>query len=136
MNDELTNKIQLLKAGDNSKIENNPTSYIKIIELMEEIKIKDNEIKELKSKFPFELNKDEKLMTIIFTSQDQKIHYSLICKNTDKFNKVENMLYDEYPEYQESENYFTVNGNRVIKSKTIEQNNIKFSDIVILNTYE
>jgi len=136
MNDELTNKIQLLKAGDNSKIENNPTSYIKIIELMEEIKAKVNEIKELKSKFPFELNKDEKLMTIIFASQDQKIHYSLICKNTDKFNKVENMLYDEYPEYQESENYFTVNGNRVIKSKTIEQNNIKFSDIVILNTYE
>ena len=46
MNNELTNKIQLLKVDDNSKIENNSTSYIKIIELMEEIKTKDNEIKE------------------------------------------------------------------------------------------
>ena len=46
MNNESTNKIQLLKVDDNSKIENNSTSYIKIIELMEEIKTKDNEIKE------------------------------------------------------------------------------------------
>ena len=75
-------------------------------------------------------------MTIIFTFYDQKIHYSLICKNTNKFNKIEKKLYDKYPEYQESENYFIVNRNRIIKSKTIEENNIKFSDNDVLNVFE
>ena len=103
---------------------------------MEEIRKKDEELKELKSKLPVELKKDEKLMTVIFMSDDQKIHYSLICKNTDRFNRIENLLYDEYPEYQESENYFTVNGNKIIKSKTMEQNNIKFSDIILLYKFD
>ena len=47
---------------------------------------------------------------------------------------IENILYDIYPEYIESENYFIVNGDKINKYKTIEQNNIKYSDIVILNT--
>ena len=41
MNSELTNKLKILQKDNNSKYENNSTSYIKIIELMEEIKIKD-----------------------------------------------------------------------------------------------
>ncbi len=72
-------------------------------------------------------------MTVIFISSDQKIHYSFICKNIDKFNKIENLLYDKYPEYEQSENFFTVNGNKIIKSQTIEQNKIKNSDIILLN---
>ena len=75
-------------------------------------------------------------MPIIFVSGDQKIHYAFICKNTDKFNSIENLLYEVYPEYQETENYFTVNGIKIIKSKTMEQNNIKPSSIIILNSYE
>ena len=53
---------------------------------------KDKEIEELKiklSRFPFELNEREKLMSVIFQSTDQNIHLSVICKNTDKFNKIE-----------------------------------------------
>ena len=75
-------------------------------------------------------------MPIIFQSIDSKIHYAFICKNTDRFNSIENMLYDKYPEYLESENYFTVNGIKITKSKTIEQNKIKYSDIIILNIYD
>ena len=100
---------------------------------MEKLEIKENELKDLKSKIPFFLEKNEKLMTVIFVSTDHKIHYSFICKNTDKFNKIENLLYDIYPEYQESENIFTANGNKVIKSKTFEENNIKNSDVITLN---
>jgi hypothetical protein len=47
---------------------------------------------------------------------------------------VENILYDKYPEYIESENYFLVNGIKINKYKTMEQNNIKYSNIIILNT--
>ena len=104
----------------------------KIIQLLEENKNKEKEINELKSKLPFDISKDEKLMTIIIVSEDQRIHYSFICKNTDKFNRIEGLLYDIYPEYKEVENYFLANGNKVNKFKTLEENRIKNSDIITL----
>ena len=107
-----------------------------IISLLKKLEIKENEIKQLKQIMPYELKNGEKLMPIIFTSTDQKIHCAFICKNTDKFNLIENLLYEVYPEYQENENFFTVNGNRVNKSKTMEQNNIKPSSIILLNRYD
>ena len=42
------------------------------------------------------------------------------------------MLYDEYPEYIESENHFIVNGNKVNKYKSLEFNKIKNNDIIEL----
>jgi len=93
-------------------------------------------LEELKTKLPFNLNKDEKLMTVIFISDAQDILYSLICKNTDKFNVIENRLYEAFPQYLESENYFIANGKKINKSKSLEENNIKFSDVIILNKYE
>ena len=75
-------------------------------------------------------------MPVIFQSTDSKIHYAFICKNTDKFNMIENMLYDKYPEYIENENFFTVNGIKINRFKTMEQNKIKYSDIIILNRYD
>ena len=103
---------------------------------MEKLENKENMIKDLKSKLPFELSENEKLMTVIFNSTDQKIHYALICKNTDVFNRLENSLYNIYTEYKDSENYFTCNGMRVNKYRTLEENNIKFSDVITLNKYE
>ena len=100
---------------------------------------KDKEIKDLKlklSKFPFELNENENLMSIIFTTVDQKFYHSIICKNSEKFNYIENRLYEHYPDYQENENYFTVNGTKIIKSRSLEENKIHNNDIIILNTIE
>ena len=75
-------------------------------------------------------------MPIIFQSINESIHYAFICKNTDRFINIENMLYDKYPEYLGSYNQFTVNGIKINKSKTMEQNKIKYSDIIILNIYD
>ena len=75
-------------------------------------------------------------MPVIFQSFDSKIHYAIICKNTGRFNMIENILYDKYPEYIENENYFIVNGKKINKNKTMEQNNIKYSDIITLNTQQ
>jgi len=94
------------------------------------------EIKELESENPYKLKKNEKLIPIIFDSSDQKIHYSLICKNTQKFAFVEQELYDIFPEYKEEENFFLLNGNKINKSKTIEENNIKFSDHINIYKYD
>jgi len=112
---------------------NNPKIFL------EEILKRDKQIEELKeklSRFPFELLKDEKLMTIIITSVDQKIHWSAICKNTDKFCDVENKLYEIYSEYSDSENYFTFNGNKVNRHKTLEYNKIKSGDVIVLNVID
>ena len=55
------------------------------MKLFDELDIKEKEIKklnEMKMRFPFELLENEKLMTIIIISGDQKVHYYIICKNT------------------------------------------------------
>ena len=104
----------------------------KLNELLEEIRIKDKII----SKSPIQLLEGENLLSVISVSSDQKIHYSCICKNTDIFNKIENKLYEVYPEYKTSENNFLANGNKVNKYETLEFNKIKNSDIIILKNIE
>ena len=124
---ELNEKLKNLNNTLNRSINKD-----KINELYEEIRIKDKII----SSFPVKLSEGEKLLTIIFVSVDQKIHYSTICKNTDKFSKIENLLYDAYPEYIETENNFFVNGNKVNKYKSLENNKIKNNDIIMLKKIE
>ena len=99
------------------------------------IKKQEHEIDKLKeklSKYPFELSNGEKLISIIFTSSDQNMHYSIICKNTQKFIELEQKLYKDYPEYSKSDNYFMINGNKVNKDKSLDENKIRNSDIIIL----
>ena len=105
------------------------------MELYEEKKEKDKKIEDLmliKSKFPFELTKNDKLMSVIFVSVDQVVHYSVICKNSDIFIRIETLLYEEYPIYKESENYFIYNGYKINKYKILEENKIKNSGIITL----
>ena len=100
---------------------------------------KDKEIKELKlklSRFPFVLEDGEKLISIIFQSGDQSVHSSIICKNNDKFHKIEELLYEKNPKFAESENFFFLNGKKINRNKTLEQNGIKEDDIILLNTFE
>ena len=128
---ELIDRIRTLE-----NILNNNSNGNEIIKLKNEIKLKEKEIEQIKSRYPFELENNEKLMTIIFTSVDQSVLYSFICKNTDKFSKLENLLYNIYPEKRNPRNYFFSKGNRIDSTKTLEENKIKNSDVIILNIYE
>ena len=125
---EITSKNTLEEESNKTKNENN-----EITKLKDEIKEKDKEIKDLKTLY--KLKKGEKLMALIFTSNPQNIHTAIICKNTDKFVDVEQKLYDIYPKYKENVNYFLVNGNKINKNITLDKNNIKHSDVIILNEY-
>ena len=78
----------------------------------------------------------EKLFTIKFISIDQKINFSTVAKNTDIFTKLEGSLYEKYPKYKETENYFLCSGKRIIKTKTLEENNIEDGSIILLNVLE
>ena len=124
---ELNEKLKNL----NNNINNN-LNKDRLNELLEEIRIKNKII----SNHPIQLLEGEKLISIIFVSADQKVHYSCICKNTDKFNKIENTLYEAYPEYKKSENNFFVNGNKINKYKSLDFNKIKNNDIITLKKIE
>ena len=125
-----------------SKTENNKIKVSKDNQnnnLINSILEKDKEIKELRlklSRYPIQLEEGEKLISIIFVSSDQKVHYSIICKNTSKFSIIEGKLYEEYNEYEELETYFTVNGRRINRHKTLYDNKIKNNDIIMLNVVE
>ena len=61
------------------------------------------------------------------------MHFSVICKNTEKFHKIEGQLYENYPEYSENDNFFILNGRKINRYKSLEENSIKNNDIIILN---
>jgi len=127
-------KNRILKEKIN-QFENLSNNTANANELLKAVLKKDKEIEELKlklSRFPFELAQGEKLISIIFASTDQKVLYSTICKNTDKFGNIELKLYDAYPDYSESVNIFTVNGKKINRSKNLDENKIKNHDTIIL----
>ena len=138
-NIKLENELKELKMGNNNQINSKNLNNEKdeaLVSLVKKLEIKDNEIKNLKSNKSLNLQPGEELLPIIFVSADQKIHYAFICKNTDKFSVIESKLYDIYPDYLESDNYFCVHGNKINRFKTIEQNKIKYSDIIMVIPYD
>ena len=139
-NKELNNIINNLKSQIKNQNniqninQNNNENYFnaEINKLYKEI----NNLNKKLKRYPINLEENEKLMSIIFTSVDQNTHYSLICKNTDTIHKLETELYKEYPDYTETENYFLCKGKIINKFHTFEMNNIKNGDVIILNQKE
>ena len=79
------------------------------------------------------INPGDKIIAALFTSSDQKVTFSIACKNTTPFVRIEEKLYEEYPEYKDTENFFLHNGTIIKRFKTIEENNIKSGKPIILN---
>ena len=125
LNNEINNFYDSQNINDN-KDNSNKDNIIK--ELNNEI----DKLKEKLSRYPLELSNGEKLLSVIFTSSDQNMFYSIICKNTQKFIELEKKLYNDYPEYSKSNNYFMINGNRVDKTKSLDGNKIRNNDVIIL----
>ena len=74
----------------------------------------------------------EKIMSINFVSMGiQDIgHYSLACKNTDLFVRLEEQLNNDFPQLKNHETYFMVNAKRIKRFKTLDENKIKNKDII------
>ena len=65
-------------------------------------------------------------------TKDEKIMFPLICKNTDKFNKIKEIFFKEFPEYSESKGKFYYHNNFISKmDNSLEDCNIKTKDIII-----
>ena len=136
LNKELSdkiNKIKNLEKAPGNAFDSKEELYKVILE-------KDKELKELKlelSRYPIKLKEGEKLMTVNITTPDSSIqNYSILCKNTDIFNNIEKTLYEDYKDYYETNNFFTVNGLKINRFKSLEDNKIHNNDVILLNVIE
>ena len=117
-----------------SKIKNFSDNNKIIIELYERLEKKESEIKELKQILPFEFTKEEKIFTVAFLTSNENIHYSMICKNTDKFQRLEMAFYDKFPEYKKRNNIFLAHNKVIDKYNSLEANKISDNDIIIIKS--
>jgi len=95
--------------------------YIKLLE----------ELKEMK--FPNDLKSKEKLISLIFRNNKKDFICSIICKETDLFFDVECSLYAKYPQFRGTENIFILNEKKIEKNKSVKENGIKDSDIILFD---
>ena len=74
----------------------------------------------------------EKILAVNFVSMGVNDigHYNLICKNTDLFVRVEERLYNDFPQFKDYETFFNVKGKRIKRFKTIADNEIKNNDVI------
>ena len=80
------------------------------------------------------LKPGEKSLSINFLSNDQKIsNYSIPCKNTDVFVKLEEKLNQDFLWLKNKKYYFLNRGNVIERFKTIEENNIQSNDVIQIN---
>ena len=118
-----------LKMQQRPKISPSNSSNNDIIMLYKKI---DN-LNEALKRYPVILEENEKLISIIFESSDQTMHYSMICKNTDTISVLEKRLYQEYPDFIDSDNIFLSKGYAINRNKSFESYKIKNGDIIVVN---
>lgn len=123
-------KMSGLKLSPDNSI--NAKRILDLVDKIDEMEKELKELKEIKSIIPFDISPGEKLLSIIFVSVDKKINYPIICKNTDDFINVEKTLYNKFPEYQKSENSFTVKNNKINRFFSMDENKIVDGDIITL----
>ena len=77
-------------------------------------------------------NIDDQIISVNFVRlgfQDIQ-NYSIVCKVTDKFTKLEERLLKDNPNLRGKEIFFETNAQRVQKNKTLKENNIKQNSII------
>ena len=126
--EENLKKIQKDLAESNEKYKN----LMNMLNYNNNMKEKENNsLKKIIARYPFKLSKNEKMITVIFCSFDESIEYSLICKNTDNFIKIEKLFYDRYPEYKNKINKFYIKGEIINRKESLMVNKINNGDKII-----
>ena len=140
-------KRQLKQEKEKNQILINENINLKNI--INQLNIEINNIKGIKEKLQFDLaqrnkindhydlssmNEDDKIIAVNFVSMVRNDigHFNLICKKRDLFVRLEERLYENFPQYKEFDIYFLVDGRRIKRFKTLEQNNINNNDIINL----
>ena len=139
----MNNQIQKLTIANNNlnkqiqshNIQNNSnTNIISLYQRIEELNKRIEDLNEQIKRYPFALEKDEKMLSVIFASSS--FNYSMICKNTDTINKLEGELYQIYPELAETNNYFLYKGEVASRIKKLKDLGVKNGEIISINQHE
>ena len=141
LNEQIKKYIKYIKELNDKLSGNNSVDNNRILELEKIINKKNDEINVLKAKLKISninnIQPGEQILAIGFTSSDQNIqNFFRPCKDSDLFVRLEEKLYDEYPKYKDIETYFLVNGKKVLRFKSIKENNIKNGQVIMLNIVE
>jgi len=119
---ELQNKLDNYSNSINN-LNNDINNYKKIITQKEaelnNLRTQSNNNTYNPNKFDF-----NDVLSINFISSDQKVHYAATCLKTNTFAEVEEKLYEQYPQYRETNNNFIANGTTILRFKTIAENKI------------
>ena len=118
---EANNKIKIQKSNIDELNKKVKDFDIEIDKYKKIIIKKDEEIQKLK--YPNAINPND-IVAVNFTSDDQKVHFALVCNKNDIFAVAEEKLYQQYPEYRETNNSFIANGNQVLRFKSVADNKI------------
>ena len=129
-NDEEKNKNNILIKENNELKEKNK----KLIDENNELKLKNINQKNNESLITSEKKKENKLVInfVIQGFEYNNLKQSYECNSTDLFVKLEEKLYEDFPIFKKHETYFEVNSKRVMRFESLEENNIKDKDEIIL----
>ena len=138
----------LVDENNNLKIEINNLNII-IKNDKNKIQLLENELKDMNNKIANHINDlndnkynnqmnitsikpGEKIMSVNFVSMGFQdiFNYSLVCKNTDLFVKLEQILNNDFPKLKDMDTYFSVNSRKIQRFKTIDENKIVNNDII------
>ena len=79
----------------------------------------------------------DNIISIAFISVNQKIqNYNRAYKDTEIISRIEEKLYNEYPEFKEKDTYLMLNTNKIKRFKSLKENNVKDGDIIQIHIYE
>ena len=126
----------------NRKLLNYNNLYNNNIQLQKKIDIKNQEIIQLNSRINNNSNgmivmPGDKVIGIGFISVNQKIqNYIRAFKDTEIIARIEENLYNEYPEFKEKETYLMVRANKIKRFKTLKENNIRDGDVIQVHVYD
>ena len=131
LNEEKERNKKLVKKNDEEKNKNN--ILIKENNELKE-KLKNINQKNNESLITSEKKKENKLVInfVIQGFEYNNLKQSYECNNTDLFVKLEEKLYEDFPIFKKHETYFEVNSKRVMRFESLEENNIKDKDEIIL----
>ena len=73
---------------------------------------------------------------ITFRADNQDFVHPMICKEDDTIARLEEELYNKYPNYKECNTFLTCNGVTLKRFKTVKENNIKEDNAIIVNIIE
>ena len=125
---ELSSENNILKnENKNNNSQNNSDEMLKLYKKIEDLN-------EKLSRYPFILEKGEKILSVIFASAS--ITYSIVCKNTDTIHNLEPELYEKFPELSETNNNFLWGGGAANRFKKFEELKFKNGDMILINQNE